>query len=111
MNEIINKIDEIISIIESSNEYKRYLLLKEKTTFDKDIISVINNIKNLQKEIVKLQSKGLDYSDQDKLIDDYLMKLNKYPIYVEFNYLQEDLNKIFQNIKKTIEYHINDITS
>lgn len=111
MNNILDKIDELIDLIKNSSDYKKYILLKEKIEKDNDIMDLINLIKSKQKEIVKLKSKKMDYSLEDKVIKESLDKLNSYPIYVEFNYIQEDLNILFQNIKNSIEKTINDIVN
>lgn len=110
MNDIIlDKFNEIISLIENSNQYGEYMMLKEKIGKDKQIIDLINDIKVAQKEIVRLKYNGLDYSEKDELINKNLSILNSYPIYVEYNYLQEDLNTSFQIIKNAINDYIDSV--
>lgn len=107
-NEVLLKIDEIVNYIEESDNYKRYKEIEKKLEKDSDIMDKINKIKMIQKEIVKLEVEKKDISSLEKEIEDILNVLNTYPIYVEFIYLQEDLNNTFQNIKIIIENYIND---
>lgn len=54
LNNIIeNKIDEIIDYIKNTDNYKNYLKAKIKLENREDLKEIINNIKKLQKEIIK----------------------------------------------------------
>ena len=109
MNELVlSKIDDIIEYIKGSDDYVKYIDIKMRLDGNKDIMNIINNIKDLQKKIVKEESIGNSISALEKEIDEKIALLNSYPIYVEFSYLQEDLNNIFQEIKNRIEEYIND---
>ena len=71
----------------------------------------INKIKSLQKEIVNLKYKNKEYKDKDLEIESILKELNSYPIYLEYDYLVEDLNYEIKYIKESIEDEINKIVS
>ena len=110
MNKILEKTDEIVDVIKQNKKYKKYISIKQKISEDKDIMDLINEVKDLQKKIVNETYKGNDiYSLQEK-INKNMEILNSYPIYVEFNYLQEDLNEIFQYIKEKLQDNINKLT-
>ena len=49
-NEIIDKVDEIIKKIESSELYLKYQLLKDEIGTNKELVMLINEIKVLQKD-------------------------------------------------------------
>lgn len=106
-NEILNKVDEIVSYIENSDTYIRYKEIELKMKNDSDIMDRINKIKSIQKEIVKLEINKKDIVSLENEIDIILSELNSYPIYQEYTYLQEDLNNTFQSIKTIIENYIN----
>ena len=48
--EILNKLDEIINEIETSDEYKKYLLLKEEIGKNKELVILINKVRQLNKD-------------------------------------------------------------
>ena len=111
MNDIILKSNELIDSIKESELYKRYVYLKDKMSKDKEIMSLINEIKSLQKKLVLESNKGKDTSNIEKDINSNLDKLNNIPLYVEYDYAMKDLNNELQKIKSTIESCINDITN
>ena len=104
-------IDDLVSSIKDSDKYKRYILVRDKIKLDNDIMTRIKRVKSLQKEIVNLKYKNKDYRDKDIEIDNILKELNSYPIYVEYDYLVEDLNYEIKYIKDSIEDEINKIVS
>lgn len=111
MNDIKEKVKELIEVIKNSDDYISYISLMKVVRDDDDIMKLIEEIKVYQKEIVKLNSINEDCSYYDGLIKENLDKLNRYPIYVEFSNLQDELNTSFQIIKDTLEKEINDITN
>ena len=104
--EILKKVDELLSLIKNSNEYKRYIELKS-IMENSEIIVIVNKIKQLQKDIIKNEFKKKDTSILEEEMSNLKCELESYPIYKEYSYLQEDLNNDFQNIKKIIENSIN----
>ena len=106
-NEVLEKIDDIVSYVKESDTYKRYLEVEEKMKNNLDIMDKINKIKSIQKEIVKLEIDKKDISSLEKEVDEIISNLNTYPIYQEYSYLLEDLNNTFQEIKFIIENYLN----
>lgn len=104
---VLNKLDELISLIKDTPNYKRYLELKNNMGNNKEIMSLINKIKKEEQTIVKKEYNKEDTSLEEKELLNLKNELNKYPDYLEYTYLQEDLNNDFQNIKKIIEDSIN----
>lgn len=101
--EISKKLDELISYVQEQDNYKRYRLAEEQLKKNKEILDLIEKIKNLQKEMIK---KELSQENIDDLQKDYqkcLDRLNRYPIYQEYQELQQELNEEFQYIKRTLE--------
>ena len=108
---ILNKVDEIINIINGSEEYQRYIEISNKMKDNKDIMALIDEVKLLQKKLVKEQSLGRDTSSIDEEINNKLKELEAYPIYLEYIYLQEDLNNSIGLVRTNIENYINNITN
>ena len=105
---VLEKIDEIIRYIENTEDYIKHSEISAKMKEDKEIISIINRIKDLQKAIVREMHIGNKVDHLEKEISINLDKLNSYPIYKEFTYLQEDLNNTFQDVKNVIEKYVNE---
>ena len=103
------KIDELINIIKDSEEYQKYQIVYQKMQKNKKIMTIIQDIKKLQKELVKRQSKGQDIKELDDEINHKLNLLQDYPLYLEYTYLQEDLNNVIALIKSNIEKYIDTI--
>lgn len=102
--------NDLIITIKESDTYKRYIYLKEMMLEDTEIMNLIEKVKTLQKELIKSKTKGLDYKEIDDNINKTLSELNNIPTYVEYDYVQSELNDLLQNVKNTIESCINDIT-
>ena len=100
--ELLKKVDELVSIIKNSNDYKRYIELKT-IMENSEIMPIINKIKKVQRESIKNESRGINTLKLEEEIVSLKNELDSYPIYREYTYLQEDLNNDFQNIKKIIE--------
>ena len=106
---VLNKLNDLIETIKSSNDYKRYVIVSKTLYSNKKLMDKIKRIKTLQKEIIKLQSTGNDYSKEDIEINSILEELNKYPVYVEYEELVEKLNYEYNYIKKSIELYIDNL--
>ena len=70
-------------------------------------MTLIKEIKKIEKIIVKKEYNKQDVIDDENQLKKLKEELNSYPVYLEYSYLQEDLNNDFQNIKKIIEDSIN----
>ena len=105
--ELLKKVDELVCLIKNTYNYKKYEELKNKMASNKEIMDIIDKVKKIEQTIVKKEYNKQDIKEDEKELKDLMDKLNEYPIYLEYSYLQEDLNNDFQNIKKIIEDSIN----
>ena len=110
-DKILNKLDEIISYLKESDDYLKYNDLSNKIKKNKDVMDLIDGIKMIQKKIVKEESVGNNIASLEQDLSGMVTKLNEYPIYQEMNYLQEDLNNTFQDVKMIIEKYLNKKTN
>ena len=55
MNEISNKVGELVDLIKQSDDYQEYISLMNIMKEDKDINFLIKEIKDSQKKIMKLK--------------------------------------------------------
>ena len=105
--ELLKKLDELIELIKDTPNYKRYIELKDVMSKNNDIMTLIKKIKKTEQSIVKKEYNKEDTKDEEDILKSLKEELNSFPVYLEYSYLQEDLNNDFQNIKKIIEDSIN----
>ena len=95
--------------INNSTEYKEYLEINNILKEDKKINNLINEIKSLQKEAVKLESEGnTKYKEIDKEIDTLVKKLNSIPKYIEYKDKLKKFNNVLKVSSTLIEDYIDD---
>lgn len=104
MVKLLNKaVEEVISVIQKSDDYQKCLELKEKMKQNKELMQLIENIKEAQKRYIK------NGSQDKKEIQVLEEKLSNYPIYVLYqqhlekvnsmiSYVQDDLNEFFTQL-------------
>ena len=93
--EILDKIDEIIEVIENSPEYQKYLLLKDKINCNEELKRLINEVKVLQKDVVHHLNK------KDEL-NNKMDELNSNPLYREYINTLFEINNIYAIIENSI---------
>lgn len=94
-DKILAKIDEIVNEIETSEEYQKYLSLKEQIAKNKELMLLINKVRLLQKDYVHhLASKN----ELDLITEE----LNSYPIYREYNNVLSELNNTYAIIENSL---------
>ena len=59
MNEISNKVGELVDLIKQSDDYQEYISLMNIMKEDKDINFLIKEIKDSQKKIMKLKQQKI----------------------------------------------------
>ena len=92
---ILNKIDEIIKEIESSYDYRKYLKLKVEINNDKELVLLINKVRQMNKDYThKLFKK----EELDKVTNE----LNNHPLYREYLNTIDAVNNEFIIIENTI---------
>lgn len=92
---ILDKVDEIIDVIKSSPNYQKYLLLQEKMNNNQELISLINEVKNLQKMIVNGKNSELELKEKIHLLENN-------PLYREYNNTISEINREFAIVENTL---------
>ena len=102
--EIDDKLDEIIKFIKESDSFKNYLKAKEILDTRDDLKIKIQNVKKMQKEIIKHKDKLLE-TELNNLINDLnnditYNEYNKYLIEVNnmLAIFEDKLNKYFYDV-------------
>ena len=93
--EILNKIDEIIKTIEESDDYFKYLDLKNKISNNKELVNLINEVKLLQKDVVH-------HLNKKEILNEKINELNNYPLYREYNNTLSEINNTYAIIENSL---------
>lgn len=92
---ILEKVDEIIEVIKTSSNYQKYLLLQEKMNSNQELISLIDEVKSLQKMIV-------NGKDKENELNEKMFLLENNPLYREYNNIVNDINNEFAIVENTL---------
>jgi cell fate (sporulation/competence/biofilm development) regulator YmcA (YheA/YmcA/DUF963 family) len=105
---IDNKIDELFSAVKNSSEYQDYKKVENILKKDKSINILIEEIKSLQKDSVRLEYKNDEYYKEiDKKIELKVLELNKKPVYQEYLNKMNEINDILAMSSKMLEEYVN----
>lgn len=105
---IENKIDELFQAIQDSEEYQAYLNIGEVLAGDKEINTLVAEIKKLQQKSVQLEYKGDNtYKDVDIEIEKKVSLLNSKPIYQEYLRRMNEFNDVLAMSSSNIEKYVN----
>ena len=106
---ITNSVNDLFESINNSKEYQDYLKIKEVLEQDESIISLIEEIKELQQESVNLEFNGDErYKEVDKVIEEKAKILNSNPTYQEYLNKIEEFNDILTTSSKMLENYVKD---
>lgn len=89
---------EIINFIKESDDYKKCVFLKEKIKKDSDLISLIEDVKVLQKKYIRSNYK----SDVKEILDKKIKDLNSNSLFISYNYYLERVNLNIDIIKSEL---------
>ena len=102
--EVLKKTDELVDIILSSNEYKRYMLIKKKLEDHKNIQEKIEQIRKLQQHVVK---NNLTNKEEDRILKEKIKEIESIPIYNDYLNAIDDLNNYLKPIERLQDYFNN----
>lgn len=106
---IQNKIDELFDTIKNSKEYIAYQNIGEVLKNNEEVNSLVEEIKQLQQESVKLEEENNPkYKEIDKVIEEKVNTLNNIPVYQEYLRRMDEFNDIIASSKNNIEKYINE---
>ena len=104
---IENSISELFNSIENSNLYKEYKKMSNILSKDKEINTLISEIKELEKKATYLESiKDDHYKDIDRLIKEKENILNNNHIYQEYLNKMDEFNEEIAMSSKIISDYI-----
>lgn len=101
---VIDRIDNLVNSIKNSNEYKEYIEILSKVNSCDEINTLTNDIKKLNKELVKKPSVELEL-----LLKNKEKELNSIPLYLEYKYKLEDLNNLLLVVKNRVDNFVSEL--
>ena len=104
MSDIEEKIDELFDDFEESKLHKDYLSVQDKISKDKEIISVINEIKKFQKISANNKDKSVELK-----INELYKKLESYPIYQSYLIMHDEIEEELFMIKEVFDKYFNNL--
>ena len=105
MDNIELKKNELIDAIVNSEEYMRYEEAKKLMDESEYLNQLIENIKNIQKELVKAEKKGNEELIKSKKeeLERCNNELEENPIYVNYKNRVDEVNNILLVVKQTLD--------
>lgn len=111
MEKLLNKFDDILEELKRSPKYQDLLAVKKQLADNEEIKSLISEIKDLQKSIVKKEAEKKSFAKDEKIYLEKLNLLNSIPLYQEYSYLLDDIQVDLEIIRSSIEKEINKLTN
>ena len=108
MNNIINDIESLKQDIIDSNEYKEYKKYNDLLENNEEIKDTISEIVLKQKELV---SKLNNDKELEKELNDLYEKLNSYDDYKKYIEASQNLNVLLSDVQNTFEEYFNKLIS
>lgn len=108
MNNIINDIELLKQDIIDSNEYREYKKYNDLLENNEEIKDTISEIVVKQKELV---SKLNNDKELEKELDDLYEKLNSYDDYKKYIEASQNLNILLSDVQNTFEEYFNKLIS
>ncbi len=107
---IENSISELFNSIESSYEYQEYQKIKKILESDQEVLSLVDEIKKLQKESTVLEyNNNPKYLELDKEIEQKVKKLNELPAYIKYLQAMDNFNQVLKTSSSLISNYVDDI--
>ena len=103
--EVLKEVDHLVLVIKQSKEYQTYRSLEDKMFQNKELMKVIQEIKKKEQELAKKEQFGTFLEKEEKELQELTAKLEKFPIYQEYQIRQEELNNQFQTILATLNHY------
>jgi cell fate (sporulation/competence/biofilm development) regulator YmcA (YheA/YmcA/DUF963 family) len=105
MNNLIDEFDELLELIKQSDEYKEYVRLKELVSNNEDIKRLTDEIKKIQKRIVRSNGNKV----LEKELESKNIELNSIPLYNDYIESIDKLNELLLIVKNKFDSFINEL--
>lgn len=104
---IESSIEQLFNAIDNSKEYKEYLEISNSLNNNKEVKSLIEEIKKLEKEATNLEYNGDSrYKEIDKIINDKVNTLNNNKDYKEYLLKLKNFNNTLKASSTLLEDYV-----
>lgn len=110
MNNILDDVIDLKKEILNSNEYKYYNKYLNKIESNREIIDIVNRIKELQKKVVLYDNNNI-YNNIDDEINDLFDNLKEYEDYNMYIKYSKELNALLSKVQNNFENYFNSLIS
>ena len=107
MNDIIKDVENLKDNIINSEEYINYKKSEKELDNNKEIIDIIEKIKNIQKIIINKEDKNENTDEEEIEVNTLYKKLNTYSEYTNYIENSKKLNDMITYIQKEFEDYFN----
>lgn len=104
--EIENKIDEIILYIKNTDSYKNYLKARDLLDSRSDLKDIIENIKKIQKDIIKNPN---NKKDLEKELNKNIKLLESDIVYDQYNMYLSEVNNMLAIFENKLNNYFSDV--
>ncbi len=101
VQKLLQKVDDLILFVKESKEYQLCLEAKEKMSENKELMQLIEEVKNLQKQYIRSNNAKED----KKKLDEKIEVLNEIPLFVTYNQNLEVVNQKLQIIEDEVNHY------
>ncbi len=98
-------LDMIVEYIRSSDEYLKCIELKKKMQSDKELLSLIEEVKEIQKKYIRSNYDDFVKSELDSKLD----ILNSNSLYVLYNYYLDKVNEMFNFVSDELNEYFSGV--
>lgn len=111
MNNVLSDVNDLKDLIISSSEYIEYKNNVNRLEKNNEIKKLINKIKKLQKEVVRLEISNNNKEVEEKRLSELFDKLNSYDEYKKYISSSKKLNKLISKVQNNFEKYFNSLVS
>lgn len=105
MEKLYKSLDEVITCIKESPEYRDCLKIKEQMDSNEELVDLINKVKDLQKKYIR---SNYDSNIKEEL-DKCQTKLNEIPIYNIYLKELEEVNYMIDYVKDSLNTYFDNL--
>lgn len=98
-HEVESALRDVVTVIKESREYQNCVLMKEQMNKNSSLLSLIEEIKEKQKQYVK---SGFQDEKLEQELTDLKKNLEEIPLFVEYNQNLEIVNDMIDTVKEQL---------
>lgn len=101
------KIDNLINYIKSTDEYKKVIEIRKQIKQDKELLDLIENVKEKQKQYIR-SNKQEELKEQ---LENLMIDLEENSLYFEYNKNLQEVNLLLETVKYELNNYFTNVTN